>query len=210
MYFQKAKMSNYEITPLFPETILKSKIDCNFTKEELNFIKNLPLIKNDNNSTSIDNYILNNSALSNLKNNILQAVKFYFYEILKSDINTEIYITQSWVNFTKEHESHHRHSHPNSVLSGIVYIDVDSTKDSIVFYKNMSNQIVTNKTEFNIYNSDLWTFPVETSQIIVFPSYLQHSVNTKEENNTRISLSFNTFIKGKIGNNVVLTELVLN
>jgi uncharacterized protein (TIGR02466 family) len=203
-------MSNYEITPLFPETILKSKIDCNFTKEELNFIKNLPLIKNDNNSTSIDNYILNNSALSNLKNNILQAVKFYFYEILKSDINTEIYITQSWVNFTKEHESHHRHSHPNSVLSGIVYIDVDSTKDSIVFYKNMSNQIVTNKTEFNIYNSDLWTFPVETSQIIVFPSYLQHSVNTKEENNTRISLSFNTFIKGKIGNNVVLTELVLN
>jgi uncharacterized protein (TIGR02466 family) len=202
-------MPNYEITPLFPETILKSKIDCSFTEEELNIIKNLPLIKNDNNSTSEDNYVLNNSALSNLKDNILQPVKFYFYEILKSDPNTEIYITQSWVNFTKEHESHHRHSHPNSVLSGIVYIDVDSTKDGIVFYKNMGNQIVTTKTEFNIYNSDLWNFPVETLQIIVFPSYLQHSVSAKKENNTRISLSFNTFIKGKIGNNQSLTELVL-
>jgi uncharacterized protein (TIGR02466 family) len=202
-------MLNYEAIPLFPETILKSKIDRNFTKEELDFIKNLPLIKNDNNFTSEDNYILNNPILSNLKEDILQTVKVYFYDLLKSEFNTEIYITQSWVNFTKENESHHRHSHPNSVLSGTIYIDVDSTKDSIVFYKNICNQIVTTKTEFNIYNSDLWTLPVEASQIIVFPSYLQHSVNTKVGSDTRISLSFNTFIKGKIGDNKVLTELVL-
>jgi len=34
-------------------------------------------------------------------------------------------------------------------------------------------------------------------------------VETKEGNNTRISLAFNVFIKGKIGNNKQLTELIL-
>ena len=43
----------------------------------------------------------------------------------------------------------------------------------------------------------------------MFPSSLTHMVETKEGNNTRISLAFNVFIKGKIGNNKQLTELIL-
>jgi hypothetical protein len=34
-------------------------------------------------------------------------------------------------------------------------------------------------------------------------------VETKEGTNTRISLAFNVFIKGKVGNNKGLTELIL-
>ena len=63
--------------------------------------------------------------------------------------------------------------------------------------------------QWNVYNSNLWWFPVETGQLILFPSSLTHSVETKKGNNTRISLAFNTFVKGTIGNNTELTEIVL-
>jgi hypothetical protein len=63
--------------------------------------------------------------------------------------------------------------------------------------------------DWNLYNSETWWFTVKTGDIILFPSFLTHMVETKEEDNTRISLAFNVFIKGNIGNNKNLTELIL-
>jgi hypothetical protein len=48
----------------------------------------------------------------------------------------------------------------------------------------------------------------KTGDIILFPSSLTHMVETKEGTNTRISLAFNVFIKGTVGNNKNLTELL--
>ena len=62
---------------------------------------------------------------------------------------------------------------------------------------------------FNIWNSETWWFSVKTGDIIMFPSSLNHMVETKQGDNTRISLAFNVFIKGTIGDNKQLTELIL-
>ena len=43
----------------------------------------------------------------------------------------------------------------------------------------------------------------------MFPSSTIHQVETKQGNNTRISLAFNTFYKGTLGSNGTLTELIL-
>jgi hypothetical protein len=43
----------------------------------------------------------------------------------------------------------------------------------------------------------------------MFPSSLTHMVETKEGTNTRISLAFNVFVKGTLGDNTRLTELIL-
>ena len=43
----------------------------------------------------------------------------------------------------------------------------------------------------------------------MFPSSTTHQVDIKKGSNTRISLSFNTFYKGTIGDNKTLTELIL-
>ena len=53
------------------------------------------------------------------------------------------------------------------------------------------------------------TLYVKTGDIVLFPSSLTHMVETKEGDNTRVSLAFNVFIKGTIGNNKQLTELKL-
>jgi hypothetical protein len=43
----------------------------------------------------------------------------------------------------------------------------------------------------------------------MFPSSTTHQVDVKKGKNTRISLAFNTFIKGTLGDNFSLTELKL-
>ena len=58
-------------------------------------------------------------------------------------------------------------------------------------------------------NSEAWWFQVKTGDIILFPSSLTHMVENKEGANTRISLAFNVFIKGKIGKKEELIELYL-
>ena len=84
-------------------------------------------------------------------------------------------------------------------------------RNKILFTKGRYQQIkpITDKEKFNLWNSETWFFPVETGQLIMFPSSTTHQVETKQGNNTRISLAFNTFYKGSVGSNSELTELIL-
>ena len=65
------------------------------------------------------------------------------------------------------------------------------------------------KKRWNHFNSRSWWFSVDTGTLVMFPSSTTHQVDVKEGNNTRISLAFNTFIKGTLGDNFSLTELKL-
>ena len=62
---------------------------------------------------------------------------------------------------------------------------------------------------YNIFNSLTWSFVVKTGDILLFPSNLGHSVQTKKGKNLRISLSFNVFVKGQLGVTKNLDELIL-
>ena len=53
---------------------------------------------------------------------------------------------------------------------------------------------------FNDWNSGSWWMPVHTATLVLFPSWLTHSVGTKKDDDLRISLSFNTFLKGQVSN----------
>ena len=60
-----------------------------------------------------------------------------------------------------------------------------------------------------MYNSTSWKFNVETNDLVLFPSSLEHSVEKKKGSNLRISLAFNVFIKGNIGKEDDLNDLSL-
>ena len=53
---------------------------------------------------------------------------------------------------------------------------------------------------FNIFNSFAWWIPVKENDLILFPSDLEHGVDTVTLDHTRISLAFNVFVKGEFGN----------
>ena len=52
--------------------------------------------------------------------------------------NVEIYITQSWLNYIDENQYHPMHYHPNSVVSGVLYLDCDKDNDRIHFFSPLT------------------------------------------------------------------------
>ena len=201
-----------KIHGLFPIPIYSTDIDRNFTKKELDFVKDQKnyCTNNEGNINTTDNYILNRPELKKIKKFLDECCKDYLKTIICPQNNVEIYITQSWLSYTEENQYHHLHDHPNSVVSGVLYLDCDKDNDRIHFFSPLKYAHISPKiNEFNIWNSPSWWFAVKTGQLLMFPSITTHKVNVKKGSNTRISLSFNTFYKGTIGSNKSLTELIL-
>ena len=202
------------IHSIFPVPIYTTKINRGFTKQELQFVKEQKkhCTNNQGNINTKDNYILNRKEFKNIKKFLDKCCEDYLNKIICPKNNIKLYITQSWLNYTETNQYHHKHEHPNSFVSGVFYIDSDKETDSIKFFNPMSYKQISpeiNEKKYNPYNSGSWFFPVETGKIIMFPSSTTHQVDNKKGSNTRISLAFNTFLKGKIGPNQDLAELIL-
>ena len=200
------------IHQLFPEPVYVSTLERVLTQEELKTVNKYKkkTYPNMSNTTSNDNYVLENKTLKNLKKDLQKTVMDYFDKIVCTDNSIIPYITQSWINYTETNQFHHQHAHSNSYISGVFYIDAQKEVDSITFYKPNANETIRlNVAKYNPFNSASCLFPVETGNIFLFPSFLIHGVNKKKGTNTRISLSFNVFIKGIIGDKSNLTELIL-
>ena len=202
------------IHSIFPTPIYTTKMDRPFTKQELQFVKEQKNhCKNSTgNINTKDSYILNRKQFKNIKKFLDKCCEDYLNRIICPKKNIKLYITQSWLNYTETNQFHHKHEHPNSAISGVLYFDSDIKNDKILFSHPIPyTQIVpeTDDKKFNLWNSRTWWFPVETGDLFMFPSSTTHQVETKQGNNTRISLAFNTFYKGTIGSNSSLTELIL-
>jgi len=204
-------MTEAVINGIFPTPIYMSKLDRKLTPLELKFVEKSKkdVHKNEGNITSNNNYILNEKPFANIKKELYLRVKDYFEKVISPTDAVTPYITQSWLNYTETNQFHHKHAHPNSFVSGVFYINCHEELDKIKFFKDNYRTIKPEIKTWNLYNSESWWFPVKTGDIIMFPSSLVHMVENKEGTNTRISLAFNVFIKGTIGENKALTELIL-
>ena len=191
---------NYEMEGIFPIPIYFAKVK-KFTDMELKVVRSLEnkTVRNEGNYFTRDTYILNSKHFQNIKKQLDEHVLNYFDKVISTKDKIAPYITQSWINYTKEGEYHHSHAHPNSLVSGILYLDADKDNDKILFEKINYKRISFSKNKYNLYNSDSWFFPVETCDLLLFPSETQHKVEYKRGKNVRTSLSFNVFIKGDIG-----------
>ena len=202
-------MKEANIVGIFPTPVYWCKLERPFSLKEQKYFKDHSTVDNVGNLASKNNYILNLRVFSSLKKEILKRTQDYFNKVLCAK-NVKPWITQSWLNYTRAKQYHHQHAHPNSFVSGVLYIDADKANDKIKFYNTDYKQLkVGEVTSYNLYNSDSWWFSVGTSDLILFPSSLTHAVEQKSGNNTRISLAFNVFVKGKLGFPRELTELKL-
>ncbi len=194
-------------TPVFFDTFYRA-----LTTEEISFAKNVALRKNVQNSSSTETYVLKQPLFNELGKWIEQRAKEYFHNIFQPSGTVDLYITQSWINHSQIGEEHHVHAHPNSIISGVFYIDADPAVDKITFLKTITKDIDIIPKDYNMFNSNTWYYSVGTNMLVIFPSTLKHTVEKVLPSNlrqTRISLSFNTFIKGHINPGIELSELIL-
>lgn len=198
------------ILGLFPSPVGISNIERPITEEEYAFIINQKRKSNGpNQHTSLDTKILNDPILIDIKNFIEDQLNVYLHKIYTPNQDTlKFRITQSWCNYLEQGHLHPRHTHSNSVVSGVFYPGVYN-EDKLYFHSTNFAQLFVEPKECHLYNSTSWWIPVQTGQLVLFPSSLTHSVNYNQSKETRISLAFNTFFTGKLIDGELLSELIL-
>jgi len=200
------KSSHLEL--LFPTPVLFTNIERTFTAAEWDVFNAQEFRKNSGNQIGTNTYVLDHPALKNLRDEIWSVCNNFFQDVYKPLPSVELYITQSWLNKTKQGEYHHTHTHGNSIISGSLYIQTVD-QDSITYHKTQQNQINIDATEFNQFNSKSWWYPVHAGDISVFPSTVMHGVDVVESPGTRITLAFNTFVRGQLTVDGTLNELTI-
>ncbi len=201
-------MNNTRIMDLFPTPLYINNINAPLINQQKTYLLNLPKILNMGNLRSESGYIFEYPLFAELKKTINEHIKEYV-NIVYPNSNLDVYITQSWANFTEPNQYHHKHSHPNSFISGVFYVNAIKNEDMIKFYKDLPFIYQINHNQPNNYNSGDVAILVETGDLVLFPSNFQHNVPPTTSKEIRISVSFNTFIKGNIGDENASTALYL-
>lgn len=115
------------------------------------------------------------------------------------DSSTTLEMGNMWVNINEKNHSNKTHIHHGSFISGVYYVKCNENSPQIVFYKNFSEDfIVTSASRVDRYtpiSGSVCKYPPKEGRLILFPSYLPHSVEENETEEERISISFNIAIK---------------
>lgn len=190
-----------ETMNLFATPVVRSSLERGFTADEVAFFQQQlqQPIKAIANYASQNKQVLAEAAMASINARVQQSLDHYLQTIFTTSNRVSLKVTQSWLTLTRKGESHHSHVHPNSVVSGVLYINVGQ-QDGINFYRNQDSiwyELLRQQETY--HNAFRYFIPVSVGDIVLFPSDLSHGVRELAEDVQRVSLSFNTFFEGELG-----------
>ena len=102
-------------------------------------------------------------------------------------------ITGCWGNINPRETPHKMHNHPNNYLSGVYYVQTQTGSDTINLHdpRIQTGIIRPPVTELTAGNTDQVIVKVRNGTLLIFPSYLQRSVDSNTSEEERISVRFN-------------------
>ena len=210
--------TKYQVIPLFPTPLYANKIPEQLILDHISLLnnektRNTPQIESEGfGEVSQNTYILNQPEYQNLKSYILQHVTYYTKSYLNYDYKNYTF-SQSWISIKNPNQTHKPHTHSNSLVSGVIFYDNFTDETSkIDFYRNDSYSIGNNHplgTNLNQFNYLSYSIPYQSNLLILFPSFLGHSVSKNLTNFPRKSLSFNIVPKEGFGTEETLNKLEL-
>ena len=140
--------------------------------------------------SSPEKHPLNDKKLEDLSKFICDSAKKVIAQMGYDKI--KLALQESWFIISPKGAYNKQHTHPGGFISGSYYIG--GVSSPIVFYdprviKNFTEpKGMSNKTAYNVSNISM--FPKE-GDLIIFPSWLEHSVPENNSENERVILSFN-------------------
>lgn len=183
---------------LFPTPVKQTYLPRPFTPDEIQFFheQSLNRVKNTHNELNKNYYVLHEPQLAGLKSFIEEELRDYLAQTYNPSPDVEHYLTQSWLNYTKTGQRHHRHAHPNSLYSGVFYVTADRNQDTITFFRDDGYQRISVQGDPTYDFEPSRTLDVETGMLLIFPSNQIHEVRTAPGVEERVSLAFNVFVRG--------------
>ena len=192
---------NHEMLNLFAVPLYISNLERQFTEAELKFFEAQlqdchPAVAN---FSTNNKQILDEPEMADIRRIVQQNLDKYLEVVFNTSNDVRLLITQSWLALTRKGQVHHEHSHPNSVASGVLYINLAET-DGINFYRNRESQwYELERKADNYYNASKYFIRTKVGDIVIFPSNVRHGVSEVTAGLDRISLAFNSFFSGKMG-----------
>ena len=195
-----------ELLQIFPTPLLIVPYEQSIDKE-LSYLKTISYRKQQQNGNfrSDDSYLLRNEEFKDIKNFLKESMDKFTTNVLNT--KQRLVITQCWANRNPKGSQHHEHVHPNSIISGVMYFQINEKLPPISFTKDRQDGMKLNPEKYNHMNSETFMLPCKPGELILFPSSLRHSVPTNHGEEDRISVSFNTFCIDAIGSEQSLTHL---
>ncbi|MBX2847431.1 MAG: 2OG-Fe(II) oxygenase family protein [Acidiferrobacterales bacterium] len=206
-----AYLQNPDTQPLFMEPIFRANVQSAISAEQIEFIKNLKMVRNQTNLISENLYIFEEPELASIKDAVQEALDYYAKNVM--GIDQQLYVTQSWSLVNNPTIGMHGHSHSNSVVSGSLYFcDIPNPSPKMIFDRHRGYQqlqLLPDADKRNIYNTSINAVEPKVGEVVLFSSSLQHLVEPNMSNEDRYSIAFNTFIRGTLGNFRDVSELKL-
>ena len=108
-------------------------------------------------------------------------------------IKNKTKITAMWSIINPKNASNMRHIHPNNFISAAYYVKALKNSGDIVFYDPRSANTIRSPivSKTNKLNSNIFSVQPKEGLLVLFPSYIHHSVNRNNSEEERIVLSFN-------------------
>ena len=138
-------------------------------------------------------------------NNINDLMLKYFCEYCRVHLRYDgpFKITTSWFTKVEKGQSCQFHIHKNSFYSGVLYFgNYDDKNGGALQFKNPIEQFSDFKIvprEYNIANCNEYGAYPQKNVLVIFPSYLEHRIDTYVGNKPRYSLAFNIVPIGRYG-----------
>ena len=134
-----------------------------------------------------------------------------FIEAIKKNINKaihdmgwdlsiqEVTLSNMWAIINKKGAMNHKHHHSNSDLSAAYYVTAKEGCGDIIFYDPRPGKVYKHPLSIkpNLLNADNNGVTPEPGMLVLFPSYLEHSVNPNTSDHERIVISFNINLEKK-------------
>ena len=126
---------------------------------------------------------------------IEQVITDMNWEKQKQSVN----INNMWAIINTGGSANLRHQHGNSTISGAYYVRAPKNSGDIVFYDPRPAPVYTypKAVNPNLLNAQVNGISPKEGALVLFPSYLDHSVNENLSNEERIVISFNITIQNK-------------
>jgi uncharacterized protein (TIGR02466 family) len=102
-------------------------------------------------------------------------------------------ITGCWANISGPAAPHKMHTHPNNYLSGVYYVKTQDRANSIFFHDPRPQITIISPPPLEVGPATAGKIRVQADPgaLIVFPSWLQHSVEPNQSPENRVSIAFN-------------------
>ena len=168
-----------------PTAIYKDKLGYKLTSQQRDTLDNLVIHPNE---LSEEMGILDRPEFKSMKDVVFSHVKKYEKDVCGFKSSLSFKLTESWYRETVPGHNHPDHNHPNSMLSGVVYLNVpkgDESHEGINLI-HIENRGVFKNHEFRYdytptkYNQITTFVPVETGDILLFPSNFMYPHEVRE------------------------------